>query len=68
MERRWNLMIDMMKVDPKHLENVDLDLLIRAFWFPPYDGVGFEVNGKFYTLVNREILDTLKDRNQTNII
>lgn len=60
-------MIDMMKVDPNHLEDVDLDLLIRAFWFPPYDGAGFEVNDKFYTLINREILDTLRDKNQTSM-
>ncbi|MBO4644089.1 MAG: formyl transferase [Alphaproteobacteria bacterium] len=34
-------MIDMMKVDLNNLENEDLDLKIRAFWFPPYDGAGF---------------------------
>ena len=40
-------MLDMMKVDLDNLENEDLDLKIRAFWFPPYSGAGFEVNGKF---------------------
>lgn len=58
-------MIDMMKLDLDNLENEDLDLKIRAFWYPPYDGAGFEVNGKFYTLVNREILRMLQDKNAT---
>lgn len=61
-------MLDMMKVDLKNLDKIDLDTLIRAFWFPPYDGAGFEVNGKFYTLVNREILKTLQDENTTAIV
>lgn len=52
-------MIDMMKLDLNNLENEDLDLKIRAFWFPPYNGAGFEVNGKFYTLVNDEVLKNL---------
>lgn len=56
-------MIDMMKVDLNNLENEDLDLRIRAFWFPPYNGAGFEVNGKFYTLVKDEILKMLHSKN-----
>lgn len=52
-------MIDMMKVDINNIENEDLDTKIRAFWFPPYEGAGFKVNGKFYTLVNDEVLKTL---------
>ena len=43
-------------VDPNH---DDLDLKIRAFWFPPYHGAYIVRNGKKYTLVNEEILDSL---------
>ena len=35
----------------------DVDAKIRAFWFPPYDGASIQIEGKNYTLVNREILD-----------
>lgn len=58
----------MKKVKISDLENVDLDLLIRAFWFPPYDGAGIEINGKYYTLVNREILKSLQDKDTTAIV
>ena len=61
-------MIDMMKIDLNNIENEDLDLKIRAFWFPPYDGAGFELNGKFYTLVNREVLKSLQDKNTTAMV
>jgi len=39
----------------------DIDLKIRAFWFPPYDGAYIEVNGERFTLVNRAILESLAD-------
>jgi len=61
-------MLEMMKVDLNNLENEDLDLKIRAFWFPPYEGAGFEVNGKFYTLVNNEILKTLQPKDTTALV
>ena len=61
-------MIDMMKIDLINIENEDLDLKIRAFWFPPYDGAGFELNGKFYSLVNREVLKSLQDKNTTAMV
>ena len=61
-------MLDMMKIDLSNLEKEDLDLKIRAFWFPPYDGAGFEVNGKFYTLVNAEVLKTLQPKDTTALI
>lgn len=51
-----NEMNQLKKVD---LENDDVDLKIRAFWFPPYDGAFIEVQGKKYTLVNEEILKSL---------
>ena len=37
----------------------DIDAKIRAFWFPPYDGAQVELDGKYYTLVNRSILESL---------
>lgn len=52
-------MLEMMKIDLNKLNEIDLDLMIRAFWFPPYNGAGFEVNGKFYTLINQDILKSL---------
>lgn len=61
-------MIDMMKINLKDIESEDLDLKIRAFWFPPYDGAGFEINGKFYTLVNHEILKSLQDKDTTAMV
>lgn len=41
------------KVDVK---KDDIDLKVRAFWFPPYDGAYIELHGKKYTLVNEHIL------------
>lgn len=38
-----------------------LDSKIRAFWFPPYDGAFIEVNGKKYTLIDREILASIAE-------
>lgn len=61
-------MIDMMKIDIDNIENEDLDLKIRAFWFPPYDGAGFEINGKYYTLVNKDILKSLQEKNTTAMV
>lgn len=61
--------MNQMKLIPiEDLEKEDLDLKIRAFWFPPYDGAGIEINGKIYTLVNREILKTLQDKDSTAIV
>lgn len=51
-------MEEMKKID---LEKDDIDLKIRAFWFPPYDGAYTEINGKKYTLVNEEILVKLTE-------
>lgn len=61
-------MIEMMKIDLEHITEEDLDLKIRAFWFPPYDGAGFEVNGKFYTLVNHDILKSLQEKDSTAMV
>lgn len=59
-------MLDLMKIDLNDAATLeDLDLKIRACWFPPYSGAGFELNGKFYTLVNDEILRTLQPADTT---
>lgn len=55
----------MKKIDLNNIENEDLDTKIRAFWFPPYDGAYIEINGRKYTLINKEILDTLVDKETT---
>lgn len=54
-------MLDMMKIDIDNITKEELNLKIRAFWFPPYDGAGFEIDGQFYTLVNSEVLSTLNN-------
>ena len=43
------------------LPSEDVDTKIRAFWFPPYHGAKIQVEGKWYTLVNDEILLSLAD-------
>ncbi len=55
----------MKKITEEDLESGDLDVKVRAFWFPPYDGAYIERNGKKYTLVDKEILDTLVDKDTT---
>ena len=52
-------------IDPK---KDDIDLKIRAFWFPPYNGAYLEINGEKYTLVNDFILKQLADKNSTFIL
>lgn len=44
----------------------DIDLKIRAFWFPPYHGAYIMLNGNKYTLVNDFILKKLSDRGDTS--
>jgi methionyl-tRNA formyltransferase len=39
----------------------DVDVKIRAFWFPPYEGALAEVNGKWYSLINQGLLRSLAD-------
>ena len=58
-------MNDMKEIKLEDITKEDLDLKTRAFWFPPYDGAYIEVNGKKYTLVDKEILDTLIDSETT---
>jgi methionyl-tRNA formyltransferase len=49
------------------LEHDDLDVKTRAFWFPPYDGAYLEVNGQKFTLVNRQILESLADPESSSL-
>ena len=58
-------MNEMKIITEEELNDEDLDFKIRAFWFPPYDGAYIERNGKRYTLVTKEILDTLVDQDTT---
>ena len=58
-------MNEMKIITEEDLESEDLDVKVRAFWFPPYDGAYIEKNGKRYTLVDKEILDSLIDKDTT---
>ena len=58
-------MNEMKEIKLENLTKEDLDLKIRAFWFPPYDGAYIEINGVKYTLVDKQILDSLIDSNTT---
>ncbi len=58
-------MNEMKKITREDLESGDLDVKIRAFWFPPYDGAYIERNGKRFTLVDKTILNSLVDEDTT---
>ena len=58
-------MNEMKIITEDDLKSDDLDIKVRAFWFPPYDGAYIEVNGTKYTLVDKQILDTLVDEDTT---
>ena len=58
-------MNEMKKITEEDLNSEDLDVKVRAFWFPPYDGAYIERNGKKYTLVDKQILDSLVDNDTT---
>lgn len=58
-------MNEMKQIKLEELSCEDLDLKIRAFWFPPYDGAYIEINGVKYTLVDKKILDKLVDSDTT---
>jgi methionyl-tRNA formyltransferase len=40
-----------------------IDRKIRAFWCPPFAGATVELNGKEYTLINEEIINSLMTEN-----
>jgi methionyl-tRNA formyltransferase len=37
----------------------DIDLKIRAFWFPPYTGAYIKINNKKYSLINNSIMEEI---------
>lgn len=45
----------------------DVDRKVRAFWFPPYDGAYIEIDGKKFTLVNRQILEAVAPKDSTSL-
>lgn len=49
------------------LEMDDVPRKVRAFWFPPYDGAHIEIDGVRYTLVERNILESLADANASSL-
>ena len=61
-------MNSMKEIDLNNLDAEDIDLKIRAFWFPPYEGAFVELKGKRYTLVNKDILKQLQDKDSTAIV
>ena len=61
-------MNSMKEIKLDNIANEDIDLKIRAFWFPPYDGAFIELNGTKYTLVNSDILKRLQDKDTTAIV
>jgi methionyl-tRNA formyltransferase len=48
-------------------EGDDVDLKIRAFWFPPYLGAYIYLNEKKYTLISNDILMSLAPKHETNL-
>lgn len=58
-------MEEMKKID---IKKDDIDLKIRAFWFPPYTGAFLQINGKKYTLINSDILKQLAKEGETSNI
>ena len=36
-----------------------IDRKVRAFWYPPYSGATYKLNGKAYALVSEDILYSL---------
>lgn len=47
-------------LDINNMNNEEIDLNIRAFWFPPHSGAGIIHEGKHYSLVNEEILKRIE--------
>lgn len=56
---------DQMEEMKKIKSDDDIDLKIRAFWFPPYSGANIDIKGKKYTLVNDFILKQIADDSDT---
>lgn len=58
----------MEKMKEIDMQNDDIDLKIRAFWFPPYDGANIDIGGKKYTLINKDILKSISDKEETFLV
>lgn len=56
---------DQMEEMKKIKSDDDIDLKIRAFWYPPYSGASIDIKGKKYTLVNDFILKQIADDSDT---
>ncbi|MCT1904358.1 methionyl-tRNA formyltransferase [Oceanobacillus sojae] len=62
---RYITRVEMEEMKEIDLIKDDIDLKIRAFWFPPYNGAFIEVEGKKYTLINDFILKQLMNKDST---
>jgi methionyl-tRNA formyltransferase len=59
--------VELERLKAVDLERDDVDVKIRAFWFPPYDGAYLEVKGEKVTLINRQILEALADPENSSL-
>lgn len=55
---------EMKRIDPA---KDDIARKARAFWFPPYDGAFIEIDGQKFTLVDRNILESLADPSSSSL-
>lgn len=51
---------DLKKITPKDSLEI-IRRKIRAFWFPPFDGLKINIKGEDFTLINRELLKQIAD-------
>ena len=49
------------------IDGDNVERKVRAFWFPPYDGAYIEIDGNKYTLVSKDILNTLSPEGCTSL-
>lgn len=45
----------------------DIERKIRAFWYPPHDGASIKLKGEEFTVINRRILEEIKDMYWKNL-
>lgn len=45
----------------------EIDLRVRAFWYPPFDGAYVEINGQRFTLASRAVLEELKSLHRAEV-
>jgi methionyl-tRNA formyltransferase len=63
---RYISRVEMEEMKKINIYEDDIDLKIRSFWFPPYNGAYIVINDKKYTLVNEFILKQLTDKDSTS--